>query len=123
MSINGYKNNPLNCVSLPGYTWQCGLKNTRNNLQTLQDKELILMLEKNIRGGISSVMGDRYVTSFENKMISYIDATNEYGIFLIEPLAHDEIEMWHGHLHRYMNKLEDVLNIPDDSDIGCFFKS
>ena len=63
ISVNEFGINPLSCVSLPGYTWQCGLKYTGINLQTLQDKDMILFLENNIRGGISSVMGDRYVIS------------------------------------------------------------
>ena len=54
-------------MSLPGYTWQCGLKHTDIKLQTLQDKDMILLLENEIRGGISSVMGDRFVKSDENK--------------------------------------------------------
>ena len=36
--INQFGINPLYCVSLPGYTWQCGFKYTGINLQTLQDK-------------------------------------------------------------------------------------
>ena len=56
-----YKINPLYCVCLPGYTYQCALKYTDIKLQTLQDKDLILLIEDNIRAGISSVMGDRYV--------------------------------------------------------------
>ena len=67
VSVNEFGINPLYCVSLPGYTWQCGLKYTGINLQTLQDKEMILLLENNIRGGISSVMGDRYIKSDKNK--------------------------------------------------------
>ena len=51
--------NPLYSVSLPGYTYQCALKYTDIKLQTLQDKDLILLLENNLRGGTSSVMGDR----------------------------------------------------------------
>ena len=61
VSVNEFGINPLYCVSLPGYTWQCGFKYTGINLQTLQDKDMILLLENNIRGGISSVMGDRYI--------------------------------------------------------------
>ena len=64
---------------MPGYTWECGLKYTGINLQTLQDKALILTLENNIRGGISSVMGDRYVKSDEKKKILYIGANDLYG--------------------------------------------
>ena len=61
VSVNEFGINPLYCVSFSGYTWQCGLKYTGINLQTLQDKDVILLLEKIIRGGISSIMGDRYV--------------------------------------------------------------
>ena len=61
ISNNEYGVNSLCCVSLPGHTWQCGLKYTGINLQNLQDKDMILLLEKIIRGGVSSVMGDRYV--------------------------------------------------------------
>ena len=78
-SFKTFKINPLYCVSLPGYTWECGLKNTNIKLQTLQDKDMILLIENNIRGGISVCMGDRYVKSDENKKILYIDANNLYG--------------------------------------------
>ena len=76
LSVNEFGINPLYCVSLPGYTWQCGLKYTWLNLPTLQDKDLILTLDNNIRGRISSIMGDRYVKSDENKNILYMDAAN-----------------------------------------------
>ena len=68
VSVEEYKINPLYCVSLPGYTYQCALKYTNIKLQTLQDKDLILLIENNIRGGISSVMGNRYVKSDEKKI-------------------------------------------------------
>ena len=79
VSVNELGINPLYCVSLPGYTWQCGLKYTGINLQTLQDKDMILLIENNIRGDISNIMGDRYVKSDENKKILYGDANNLYG--------------------------------------------
>ena len=61
MSFKEFGINPLYCVSLPGYTFECGLKYINRLLETLQDKDTILSLENNIRGGISSVMGDRYI--------------------------------------------------------------
>ena len=90
------------------------LKYTNIKLQTLQDKDLILLLENNIRGGISSVMGDRYVKSDENKKILYIDANNLYGWAMPQYLPYDDI--------KFDNKvkLEDILNTPDDSQIGYF---
>ena len=63
VSINEFGISPSYRVSLPGYTKQCGLRYTGRNLQTLVDKDLNLTLENNIRGGISSLMGDRYVKS------------------------------------------------------------
>ena len=69
VSTEEYGLNSLVCVSLPGYTYQCALKYTDNKLQTLQDKDLILLIENNIRGGILSVMGDRYVKSDEKRKI------------------------------------------------------
>ena len=123
VSFEEYVINPLYCVSLPGYTYQCALKNTDIKLQTLQDKDLILLIENNIRGRISSVMGDRYVKSDENKKILYKDATNLYGHSMSQMLPYDEIEMWHGHPDKYWNWLEEILNTPDDSDIGYCFGS
>ena len=116
VSVNEFGINPLYCVSLPGYTWQCGLKHTGRDLQTLQDKDMILLLENNIRGGISSVMGYRYIKSDDNKKILYIDANNLYGHSMSQPLPYDEIKFDNN------IKLEDILNTPDDSDIGYFIE-
>ena len=118
VSKEEYGINPLYCVSLPGFTYQCALKYTDIKLQTLQDKDLILLIENNIRGGISSVMGDRYVKSDENKKILYADATNLYGHSMSQFLPYDEIEMWHGHPDLLTNGLEEILNTPDDNEIG-----
>ena len=79
VSTEEYGINPLYCISPPGYTYQCAMKYTDIKLQTLQDKDLILLLENNIRGGISSVMSDGYVKTDDNKKIIYMDATNLYG--------------------------------------------
>ena len=41
--LNEFNINFLYCVSVPGYTWDYGLKYTGINLQTLQDKDMILL--------------------------------------------------------------------------------
>ena len=122
VSVNENGINPLYCVSFLAYTWRCGLKYTRINLQTLQDKDWNLTLENKIRGCISSVMRDRYVKSDENKKILYMDATIFYGHSMTQPLPDDEIEMWHGHADLYMNKLEGISDAPDDCVIGYFIE-
>ena len=107
-------------MGLPSYAYQCALKYTDIKLQTLQDKDLILLIENDIRGGMSSVMGARYVKSDENKKILYIDANNLYGHSMLQLLPFDEIEMWYGDPDKYWNWLDGILNTPDDADIGHF---
>ena len=116
ISFEEYGINPLYCVSLPGYTWQYGMKHTDIKIQTLQDKDLILTLEDNIRGGISSIMGDRYMQSDGNKKILYLDANSLYGWAMSEHLPYDEIKF-----DRNVN-LEGILDTPDDIDFGYFIK-
>ena len=40
---------------------------------------MLLLLENNIKGGMSSIMGDLSVQSVDNKTILYVDAKNFYG--------------------------------------------
>ena len=74
-----YGINPLYSYSLPGYTWKAGLKLTNIKLDYIKDKELLLLLGNIVRGGISSVMGPRYIESDENTKFLYIDANNLCG--------------------------------------------
>ena len=116
VSIDEFDNNPLNCVGLPGYTWQCGLKYTDNKSETLQDRDMIFLVENKIRGGIISILGNTYVASNDNKKVLYIDANNLYGHSLSQPLPFDEIKIDKN------VKIEKVLNTNDNSDIGYFIE-
>ena len=75
---------------------------------------MILLLENNIRRGISSVMGNRYVISDENKKNLYKDANDLYGWDMSGYLPYDEIKFDNN------VELEDVINTPDGSDFGYF---
>ena len=113
VSQNEFGISPLYFVSLPGYTWECGLKYTNIKLQTLQDKDMILLLENGIRGGVSGVMGARYMKSDRNNNIFYMDATNLYGFFMSQWLPYVEIKFETENVC-----LEEILNTPDDNDKG-----
>ena len=116
VSFEEHGMNPLYCVSPAGYTYQCALKNTDMKLQTLQDKDSFLFLENNIRRGISSVMGDRYVKSDKNEKIICMDATNLYGQSRSQFLPYDEINFEKDIC------LEEILNTPEDNENGCFLE-
>ena len=116
VSLEDYGINPLYFVCLPSYTYQCALNYTNKKLQTLQDKDMILLKEDNIRGGISSVMCDRYVKSDENKKILYLDVTNLYGHSMSKMLPYDEMKFEKDIC------LEELLNTPGDNEIGYFIE-
>ena len=116
VSVNELGINTLYCVYVPSYTWLCGLKDAIIELQTLQDKDMILILENNIRGVVSSVMSDRSVKRDDNKKIMCIDANILYGHSMSQLLPHDGTKF-----HRNV-KLADILIAPDDSDIGYFIE-
>ena len=48
---NELKVNPLYYLSFPSLSWQCGMKYTDKKLQTLQDTELVFLLENSFSGG------------------------------------------------------------------------
>ena len=65
-------------------------------------------------------MGDRYISSDENKYIIYFDANNLNGWAMCQLITYDEIEILHGRPNLSMDKLEGILKTADDSDIGYF---
>ena len=125
-STREYKINPLYSYSLPGYTWKAGLKLTNIELDYIKCKELLLLLENNIRGGISSVMGDRHVQSDENKQILYIDANNLYGWAMSQYLPTGDfkkMKLCCEYDSVLMNEIkEDIFNTPDDNEFGYFIE-
>ena len=62
-------------------------------------------------------MGDRYVKSDKDKIILYVDANNLYGFSMSQPLPYDNIKFETENVC-----LEEILNTPDDNDIGYFLE-
>ena len=50
--LETYELDPIYFVSAPGLAWQACLKNTEVKLELITDYDVILMIEKGIRGGI-----------------------------------------------------------------------
>ena len=124
-----YGINPLYSYSLPGYTFKAGLKLTNIKLDFIKDKDLLL-LEVNIRGGISSVMGNCFIESDENTKLLYIDANNLYGWAMSQYLPTGDfkkIKFGCGGDYEYDELLideikEDILNTSDDNEYGYFIE-
>ena len=56
MCIRVYELDPAHFLSAPGLAWQASLKKTEVKLELLTDVDMLLMVEKGIRGGICHVM-------------------------------------------------------------------
>ena len=85
--IKNYNLDPAHYYTAPGLAWDTALKVTKVKLELLTDINMLLMVEKGIRGGVSMIrnrygkannkyMGNRFDDSKPSKYISYLDANN-----------------------------------------------
>ena len=114
--MENYKLDPAHYFTAPGLAWDACLKITDVELELLSDIDMLLMIEKGIRGGISMIsnrhskannkyMGESFIDTMISKYIIYLDANNLYGWSMSKPLpTHgfewmkvDELETWELH--------------------------
>ena len=89
MCLEIYELDPVYFVSAPGLAWQACLKKTEVKLELLTDYDIILIIEKGIRGGICQAVhryakaNNKYMKNYdknnESSYIEYLDANNLYG--------------------------------------------
>ena len=133
--LENYELDPAHYYTAPGLAWDAALKVTNVNLELLSDIDMLLMVEKGIRGGVSMVsnrygkannkyMGDKFNSNEPSKYIQYFDANNLYGWAMSKPLpTHgfkwmktSELETWELHSCilevdlEYPKKLHDLHN-------------
>ncbi len=82
----------------PGLAWDAMLKYTKIELDLISGPDMYLMIEKGIRGGISTIMKryavanhkylDNHDPTKEDIYIEYLDANNLYGLAMSKPLPH-----------------------------------
>ena len=89
MCLEIYELDNIYFVSAPGLAWQACLKKTGVKLELITDYEMLLMIEKGIRGGICQATyryakaNNKYMKNYdknnESSYIEYLDANNLYG--------------------------------------------
>ena len=79
MYINVYELDPANFLPAPGLAWQAALKKTKVKLDLLADIDMLLMVERGIRGGTCHSIyryvktNNNYVKDYDkNKELSYL---------------------------------------------------
>ena len=96
MCLEKYELDPTYFVSALGLAWQACLKKTGVKLELITDYDMILMIEKGIRGGICQAThryakaNNKYMKNYdkniESSYIEYLDANNLYGWAMSEKL-------------------------------------
>ena len=111
--MENYKLDPAHYFTAPGLAWDACLKITDVELELLSDIDMLLMIEKGIRGGVSMIsnrhgkannkyIGESFNEKDPSKYIMYLDANNLYGWAISKPLPMygfkwmkvDELETW-----------------------------
>ena len=118
-----YKINPLYCYSAPSFTWKAFFKFSNTKIDYIKDHKLLLLIETNIRGGISGVMGDRCIKSDQNTKILYIDANNLYGWAMSQYMPIGNFLDLEINDENEKIILDQIINTSDQSDNWLFFGS
>jgi hypothetical protein len=94
--LTSHKLDPIHYITLPSFSWDAALKQSKIELELLTEYEMHCMVEKGIRGGISVIAhrhakaNNKYMSmhdaSKESSYIIYLDANNLYGEAMSQPL-------------------------------------
>ena len=114
--IKIYNLDPAHYYTAPGLSWDAALKVTEVKLELLSGIDMLLMVEKGIRGGVSMIsnrdgkannkyMGNKFNSNEPSNYIQYLDANNLYGWAMSTPLPthnfewmeENELKNWKNH--------------------------
>ncbi|CAB0034477.1 unnamed protein product [Trichogramma brassicae] len=115
-----YELDPAHYYTLPGYSWDAMLLYTQVELELLTDVDMLLFVEKGIRGGVSQCcsrfaeannryMGEDYNPEKEDVYLMYYDVNNLYGWAMAQYLPYGGFK-W--------DDAKDYLTLPEDSEYG-----
>ena len=130
LCLNIYGLDPAYFLSLPGLAWQACLKHSGIKLELISDIDMLLIIEKGIRGGIcqsifrNAKADDKYMIDYdENKEFSfliYTDYNNLYGKTMSEKLPVDGLE-WVEDISEIDENF--IKNYNEDSNVGYFIEA
>ena len=124
--LKNYGLDPCWYFTSPGLAWDACLKKTDVKLELLNDDDMLLMIEKGIRGGVSMIpkryakVHNKYMKHFnleeESKFIQYLDSNNLYG-WAMSPLLPVSNFKWMTESH-----LENGREISSQEIRGCILE-
>ncbi|XP_055310959.1 uncharacterized protein LOC129573854, partial [Sitodiplosis mosellana] len=125
--LHNFKLDPAHYFTAPGLSFDAMLKYTEVEIQLLTNIDMLLFIERGIRGGISqcskryATANNKYMDDFDpsrdTNYLIYLDANNLYGWSMMQHLPINEFA-W---CHKQFVALE-IMSIPDDAEIGYIFE-
>lgn len=123
-----YKLDPAHYFTAPGFSFDAMLKYTKVKIELFVDIDMLLFVERGVRGGISqcshryAVANNKYMNDYdatkESKYLIYLDANNLYGYSMMQLLPISDFE-WY---EKNDFNAESILNLADDSPKGYIFE-
>ena len=96
MCLKIYQLDPAKSLSAPGLAWKAALKKTEVKLELLTDIDMLLMVEKGIRGGTYHAIhryakaNNKYMKDYdknsESSYLKYWNVNNLYGCAMLQKL-------------------------------------
>ena len=127
--IEIYELDPVYFVSAPGLAWQACLKKTEVKLELITDYDMLLMIEKGIRGGICQAThkyakaNNKYMKNYdknnESSYLKYLDANNLYGWAMSQKLLVDGFK-WVKDLSKFDEDF--IKKYDENSNTGYFLE-
>lgn len=124
-----YSLDPCHYLTAPGLAWDAMLKMTGVKLELLSDMNMVLFVEKGIRGGVSVITkryakaNNQYLKNYdptkEKSFIKYLDANNLYGWSMLQKLPYKGFKWC---TKKEIDELsKNIMNL-DDQKTGWFFE-
>ena len=118
--LDNYGLDPAHFYMVPGLAWEACLQKTGIRLDLLLDPDMLLMVERGIRGGITqsvhrwaqannAYMGSEYNPDAPARYLQYLDANNLYGLAMSQPLPTGGFHWADVH----PDEIEELVNLGD----------
>ncbi|XP_053208508.1 uncharacterized protein LOC128392507 [Panonychus citri] len=127
-SFRNFGIDPCHYFSAPGFAWAAAIKKTKIKLELITDNDMLLMVEKGIRGGLTQVSKrhvianntscPNYDSTKEPTSLAYFDVNNLYGYSMCQELPVGEFSWVPA--GQFINVIYKILDI-DDSDLSSGF--